>query len=149
MTNGLPDYEETGSNFKSLTWSITQVETLGFSTNDKSEDMETEYVKVKNNDAITSTWSFVVDSGYMFHALICGHGSGSAADYTLKVGYSAGTAEILTDIASLVPLAGGENVVFNIHEQIAFASDTTIYVTLTGVGAVGKIYANLIYNTSS
>jgi len=150
VTSGLPEYTPTKSNLKSLTWSITHVEVLGFSTNFKGLDiMGTEYIKVKNDDAITATWSFVINAGYLLHALVCGHGTGSAADYTIKVGWTVGGSDILTDLVTNVPLAGGLNKTFSIHEQKLFDTDKTVYVTLTGVGAIGKIYANLIYNTAS
>lgn len=147
ITDGLPDIDSGNSNLKSLTWSIIHNEVLGFSTDNKGLDvMGVEYIKVKNNDNITSTWSFVIPAGYIFNALICGHDVSSAAAYTIKAGWTVGGSEILTDIITNVPLSYTEVESFNVGQEKSFDTDKTVYITLTGSGAVGKIAANLIWN---
>jgi len=146
VTDGLPEITPTNSNLKSLEWTIIHSEVLGFSTDDKDiEDMSKEYILVRKNESLTGSWTFDIPAGYILHMIIAGHGAGSTADYTFKAGYTLGGSEILIDAVTNVPLGEG-NVSFSIHQQEVFDTPKTVYIELTGSGAIGKIYANLIYN---
>lgn len=147
VTDGLPELTHTSSNLKSLAWTIIHNEVTGFSTDNKDIDDMTqiEYIQVRKNEAITGSWTFDIPAGYILHMLIAGHGAGSTGDYTFKLGYTPGGSEILIDAVTEVPLAG-DNVSFSIHQQKVFDTAKTVYLETTGAGAIGKIYANLIYN---
>ena len=148
VANELPDLTQTGSNRAALEWTLTHNEILGLSTDDKGlndTDM-TDFIIIEKDDAITGSWSFTLLDGYVFHLAVCGHGAGSAAAYTIAIGTTVGGDELWASGVTTVALGTIEEIV--LHEQQAFqdGGDQTIYITLTGGGAVGKIYCQLIKN---
>ena len=148
---GVPDVATSGDNLASLEWLLTHNEILGLSTNDKGiivQDMD-DLLIIRSSDAISGTWSFTLPDGYLLHVAACGHGSGSAASYTPKIGTTVGGDELWASGITTVALGAIEEI--SLHEQQAFegGSDQTIYITLTGAGAVGKIYCQLSKNYDS
>lgn len=104
---------------------------------------------VKKDTAISGgVWTFEVPKEYMLHEIFASHNVSSLATYTLDVGTTLGGSEIISSAMASVPLAGAQTPKpFGVHRHFSYAATTTIYVTITGVGAIADIRAQLIYNT--
>ena len=96
------------------------------------------------NHAIVSTWTFTAPAGYMIHTVMAGHGAGSAGDYTLSMGLILHGVDYI-DTAS-IPLSA-YNIGLGIHAQPVFGAATTVYVEISGAGAVADIMVQLLRNT--
>jgi len=146
-TDGVPEIGSPGSNLRALTWSLIHTDILGFTTDDKSINLPTmDGILVRYNNAIVNTWTFTVPSGYLFHTVVAGHGVGSAGDYDLKMGYTLHGVDVI-DTAT-IPLSGS-NIGMGIHTEPVFEVETTVYVEISGAGAVAKIYVQFLKNTPS
>jgi len=147
VADGSPELENLNTNFQQLSLKVTQKNALGFNTDDRGlSNGTTDMIITRKIEDFTTTDSFVVPIGYTIHEFVCGHKSTSAAEYTFKAGYTVGGEELITDFIGVVPLTGG-NVPIPVHEQKTFDTANTVYLTkLSGVGAIGKIWVQLIYN---
>lgn len=144
-TDGVPDIRESGSNLRSLSWTLTNSEILGFTTDDKTiEITDMDGIITRYIDALVDTWTFIAPAGYLIHTVVAGHGIGSAGDYALTMGYSLHDDTIMNAVD--VPLAA-TNSTMAVHDQPAFEADTTVYVEISGAGAIAKLYIQLLRNT--
>ena len=147
--NDKPNIEISGgTNHVILTLPVIRKDALALSTDDRGiTETEEDVVITRKIDPLDSTATFVQPAGYLMHVFICGHATGSVADYTFKAGYSSGSNDIISDFAGVVPLSGG-NIPIPVHQQKVFDTDQTIYVEKTsGAGAKGKIWVQLIKNS--
>jgi hypothetical protein len=150
-TDGLPDLEPTGMNSAVMDWVIIHTEILGLSTDDKGttgdSDM-TDLMLIRSNDAISGTWSFSVPAGYMLHYAAIGHGTGSAGAFKIDFGTSISGSDLYKGVVDIA-LATRDDIQFHVQEEWDDGSATTIYVTITGAGAIGKAYVQLLKNYDS
>jgi len=149
VADGEPDIEPTNTNFVSLTQVAADANSLAFNTDNREiEGVTMDTVLTRKKEDLTSTWTFEVPEGYILHAIYADHAAASAAaSYTFKVGYTVGGDDIIpaftTNIVKTDPVRP-----FTLHEQKTFDAAITIYVEIVvGVGAIGRIYANLLLNT--
>jgi hypothetical protein len=149
ITEGLPDIESNGSNFSTISWLGIHKDVLGFNTDNRQaigDDMDA--VIQRKNEEVTSTWSFVVPKEYMLHEIFASHNVSSVADYVLKAGTTVGGEDLIASAIGDVPLSGAQNpLAFLIHQQLSYTEDKTVYVTITGTGAIADIRAQLILNS--
>jgi len=152
ISDGTPKLEQKSSNLASLEWLLIQKDVLGFNTDNRQltggSVINMDGIVTKKNEEITSTWEFVVPKEYMLHEIFASHNSSSIADYILKVGTTVGGDEIIDADMGDIPLSGGVSPIpIMIHEQLSYSVDTTVYVTITGTGAIADVRAQLILNT--
>lgn len=144
-TDGVPDIGTPGNNLRNLSWTLVHTDILGFTSDDKSIILPTvDGMLTRSGEAIVSTWTFIVPAGYLMLAVVAGHDTGSAGEYTLNVGSTLHGVDYI-DTGS-VPLSG-INTTFNLTTQPYFATAATVYVEITGAGAIGKMYVLLLRNT--
>lgn len=144
-TDGVPEIASPASNLRQLSWTLVHTDILGFSSDDKSINLPTvDGILLRYNAAIVYTWSFIAPIGYMIHTVIAGHGVGSAGDYDLTMGFTLHGTDIMEAVT--IPLAAS-NVGMGIHAQPVFAVATTVYVEISGAGAVGNLMVQLLRNT--
>ena len=145
-TDGVPEIGTPGANLRSLVWTLVHTDILGFTSDDKSIILPTvDGLLTRSGDAIVSTWTFVVPAGYLMLAVVAGHDTGSAGDYTLNCGSTLHGVDYI-DTGS-VPLAA-TNTTFNLTTQPYFATAATVYIEISGAGAIGKMYVLLLRNTA-
>jgi len=140
--------EEYGkTNHVILTMPIIEKSALALSSDDLGIIYEESLMMLTRKiDALTSTATFVVPAGYIIHEFVCGHALASLDDYTFKAGYTVGSEDLITPFVGEVPLLGG-NIAIPTHVQKTFDTAHTIYVEMvTGTGAIGKIWVQLLYN---
>ena len=140
--------EEYGkTNHVILTMPIIEKSALALSSDDLGKIYEESLMMLTRKiDALTSTATFIVPAGYIIHEFVCGHALASLADYTFKAGYTVGAEDLIEPFIGEVPLLGG-NIAIPTHAQKVFDTAQTIYVEMvTGVGAIGKIWVQLLYN---
>jgi hypothetical protein len=145
-TDGVPEIATPGANLRALTWTLVHTDILGFTSDDKSIILPTvDGLLTRAGDAIVSTWTFIVPAGYLMLAVVAGHDTGSAGEYTLNCGSTLHGVDYI-DTGS-VPLSA-VNTTFNLTTQPYFATAATVYVEISGAGAIGKIYVLLLRNTA-
>lgn len=98
------------------------------------------------NVAVTSEWTFVVAKEKMLFNIFASHGVGSVADYTIKAGTTLHGDDLLNYFIGEVPLSGGIQSFF-INRQLSWTADITVYVEISGAGAVADIRPQLILNS--
>ncbi|MFA5727434.1 MAG: hypothetical protein WC886_07335 [Saccharofermentanaceae bacterium] len=144
-TDGMPEVSAPAANMRTLTWSLIHTDILGFTNDDKSIILPSvDGMLTRNGEGIVSSWTFMVTAGYLMLAVVAGDDTGSAGDYTVNVGSTLHGVDYV-DTGS-VPLSG-INTTFNLTTQPYFATAATVYVEITGSGAIGKMYVLLLRNT--
>jgi len=151
ISDGIPSFKENGTNLISLSWTLTQKNVLGFNTDNREliatggEIMNA--IIPRKNESVTSTWSFTLPKEYMLHVIYASHNTNSIANYVLNVGTTIGGTDLIDNDMGAILLSGAQNPLpFTFHEQKSYLVDTTIYVTITGAGAIADIRAQLILN---
>ena len=145
-TEGMPSTPSGGSNLKVLEWSIVHGETLGLSTDDKGlKGALTDPVmsEVKKDITPGVPWVITVPAEYMIHQLFCGHGAGSAGDYTVKAGLTNGGTEFWPPVTT-IPLAGTRTTPIIFHEHPVFETATDVYIETAGAGSIAYIIVHLV-----
>ena len=146
-TEGMPSITTGGSNLKVLEWSIVHAETLGLSTDDKGlKGALGDPVMSERKEDVTpgNEWTVTVPSGYLVHEIICGHASGSSGDYTIKAGLSTGADDLVADGLNTIALAATRTTPIILHEYPVFDSATTVYINVTGAGAIADLIVHLL-----
>lgn len=152
VVDGVPDTENKDSNLKELSMTIIHKSVLGFSTDDKGMEGDgVEWTKTKKDETVTSSWSFVVDAGYILHVIQAKHtNSSGATEAAIKAGYTPGGDDIIKE---WIIYDGDYPVSYLLHEQIDFDNDKTVYIeilpTAGAAGAELHIQAQLIYNANT
>ncbi len=144
-TDGVPEIASPATNVRQLVWTLVHTDILGFTNDDKSINLPTvDGLLTRNGDAIVSTWTFIVPAGYLMLAVVAGHAAGSAGAYDINVGSTLhGVDYIDTGTVPFVAI----NTTFNLTTQPYFAIAATVYVEISGAGAIAKIYVLLLRNT--
>lgn len=144
-TDGVPDIATPGANLRALTWTLIHTDILGFTSDDKSIILPTvDGLLTRSGSAIVSTWTFIVPAGYLMLAVVAGHDTGSAGAYDVNVGSTLHGVDYID--TGTVPLQA-TNTTFNLTTQPYFATAATVYVEISGAGAIGKMYVLLLKNT--
>ncbi len=147
ISESLPNIQATGTNFSLLTWTLTQQDALGITTDNRElggTSMEPIIVR-KKPDITSGAWTFSQPKEYILHVLYASHNASSLADYVLTMGTTIGGTDLIDADMGSVPLSGGRNLLpFIVHEQ--WDVDKIIYVTITGATAIADIRVNLILN---
>lgn len=147
VVDGVPEIEQVEkTNMQLLKQTVIQQDPVAFNTNNRGL-INTDNVKTLDLRNVTTSETFEVTKEYILHVLYASHEPSSTADFTYDIGTTPGGDDIISGaLAGNIPLSGGTNQIpQTLHIQKAV--DTTYYVTINGVGAVGRFVINLIKNS--
>ena len=145
-SDGMPELGVGGSNLKILDWTIVLGEGIGLSTDDKGLKTTGDVVvsEIKKDVTEGNEWIVTVPAGYLLHEILCGHGTGSAGDYTIKAGLSSGAEDLVVDGLNTIALAASRTTPIILHEYPVFEADTLVYINVTGAGAIAYLIVHMI-----
>ena len=135
------------TNFQVLTQTVSQKDVLAFNTDNRGiEGFDMDIVTFSQNNNVTSTWSFTIEKERMTHVVYARHNASSVATYTFKAGTTIGGNDLISDFISEVDISDKTTWRrFPLHYYKG-DSNQTIYIEITGVGAIADFYVPKLLN---
>lgn len=146
---GNPEVIVNRSNLFQTSWKLTQKDSEGVNTDNIGiESTTNEEIMTRKIEDLTDADSFVILAGYILHVIYVDTAAGSVpASFVMKAGYNVGGSDIIAEFIGTITKTEPPKP-FVLHEQKSFDVDVTVYLTMvSGVGAIGRVYANLIKNS--